>query len=84
MVTAEIGVTVLPRLAFGDLPSGLTARPLVDPTPLRRVVLLVRQEMAHLDHVETIRVAIHHQASVMRGYPKTRGLAPVRRHEVGK
>lgn len=71
MVSAGIGVTVLPRLAIGDLPGDLTARPLIDPTPVRRVVLLVRREIAHLDHVETIRLALRDQADVIRGYPRT-------------
>lgn len=70
MVGAGIGVTVLPRLAIGDLPGELTARPLIDPTPIRRVVLLVRQEIAHLDHVEVIRVALRNHADVKRGYPE--------------
>lgn len=75
IVTAGIGVTVLPRLAIGDLPEGLTARPLVDPKPLRRVVLLVRREIAHLEHVEIIRAAIRHQASVTHGYGDGAGSA---------
>ncbi|WP_019482257.1 LysR family transcriptional regulator [Arthrobacter sp. TB 23] len=76
MVTAGVGVTVLPRLAIGDLPKGLTARPLVDPTPVRRVVLLIRREIEHLDHVEIIRLAIHRQASINRGYARDRRPAP--------
>ncbi|GAA1336715.1 LysR family transcriptional regulator [Arthrobacter roseus] len=76
MVAAGIGVTVLPRLAIGDLPGGLTARPLVDPKPLRRVVLLVRREIAHLEHVEIIRAAIRHQAGVRHGYNGGSGSEP--------
>lgn len=51
MVAAGIGITVLPRLALAELPPGLTVRPLVDPTPVRRVVLLVRHDVVHLEHV---------------------------------
>ncbi|WP_246075897.1 LysR substrate-binding domain-containing protein [Brevibacterium jeotgali] len=76
MVGAGIGVTVLPRLALGDLPGELTARPLIDPKPIRRVVLLVRREIAHLDHVETIRDALRNRADVQRGYPEDRRAVP--------
>ncbi|WP_169253314.1 LysR family transcriptional regulator [Brevibacterium sp. 'Marine'] len=68
MVSAGIGVTVLPRLAIGELPADLTARPLVDPTPIRRVVLLVRREIAHLEHIEFIRTSLRSHAGHHRGY----------------
>lgn len=68
MVSAGIGVTVLPRLAIGDLPPGLTARPLVGPTPVRRVVLLVRREIAHLEYIEVLGAAVHEVARSGRGY----------------
>lgn len=70
MVSAGIGVTVLPRLAIADLPGDLTARPLIDPTPIRRVVLLVRGEIAHLDHVGTIRAALRRRAETAHGWPR--------------
>lgn len=68
MVAAGIGLTVLPRLAISDLPSSLTARPLIDPTPLRRVVMHVRREMAHLEHFGAISQAIRELAASAPGY----------------
>ncbi|WP_180953231.1 LysR family transcriptional regulator [Brevibacterium ihuae] len=55
MVAAGMGVTVLPLLATLDLPAGLVVRPLLDPTPVRRIVLHVRQTMSALPHVVFLR-----------------------------
>lgn len=62
MVAAGVGITVLPRLALAELPPGVTTRPLVDPTPIRRVVLLVRQDLAHLEHMRLCCDLIREQA----------------------
>ncbi len=72
MVAAGVGLTVLPRLAIADLPDSLTARPLVDPTPVRRVVLQIRREVAHLEHVRTVAQAIREQAASAPGYSNHR------------
>lgn len=55
MVAAGMGVTVLPLLATLDLPAGLVVRPLLDPTPVRRIALHVRQTMSALPHVVFLR-----------------------------
>lgn len=57
MVAAGMGVAPLPRLAVGDLPAGLTTRPLVDPVPYRRMVLRIDERIAHLAHISSIRDA---------------------------
>ena len=47
-VAAGVGVTVLPRLGVGDrLPAGLVARPVVDPVPVRRIAVRVRESLRH-------------------------------------
>lgn len=57
MVSAGIGLAVLPRLAVAELPAGLTSRPLTDPTPYRRIVLHVDRRVAHLPHIQFLRDA---------------------------
>lgn len=49
LVTAGIGITVLPRLAATDLPDGLVAKPVVGPRVLRRIVVHARQDQRHGD-----------------------------------
>ncbi|ADD41593.1 LysR family transcriptional regulator [Stackebrandtia nassauensis] len=44
LVAAGIGVTVLPRLAVAELPDGLVAKPLVNPTVSRRIVVHARRD----------------------------------------
>lgn len=45
-VAAGVGITVLPRLGIGAmLPSGLIAVPIVDPVPVRRIAVRVRQSL---------------------------------------
>ncbi|MQY30491.1 LysR family transcriptional regulator [Nocardia aurantia] len=44
LVATGIGVTVMPRLAAVDLPPQVVARPVVDPTPVRRIALAIREE----------------------------------------
>lgn len=68
MVAAGIGVTVLPRLAIAGLPDNLTARRLIDPKPVRRVVLHIKREVAHLDHIGAVAAAIRKQAAAAPGY----------------
>lgn len=45
-VAAGVGITVLPELGIGPaLPSGLTAVPVVEPTPVRRISVRVRESL---------------------------------------
>lgn len=44
-VAAGVGITVLPRLGLGVLPPGLAAVPVVDPTPVRRISVRVREAL---------------------------------------
>jgi len=41
-VAAGVGVTVLPRLGAADLPDGVVALPIVRPTPVRSIYVVVR------------------------------------------
>lgn len=43
---AGIGVAVIPRLAIGVLPPGVCARPISEPTPQRRIVVFVRDNVS--------------------------------------
>ncbi|WP_199434614.1 LysR family transcriptional regulator [Qaidamihabitans albus] len=45
-VATGIGITVIPRLGIGELPAGLTALPLVSPTPVRHISVAVRKPAA--------------------------------------
>lgn len=69
MIAAGIGITVLPRLAIGDLPPQLTARPLVDPIPFRRIVLHIKRDVAHLEYMVAVTQAVREQAAAAPGYP---------------
>jgi DNA-binding transcriptional LysR family regulator len=42
-VAEGLGITVLPRLGLGTLPGAVTAVPITDPTPVRRIALRVRE-----------------------------------------
>lgn len=42
-VAAGIGITVLPRLGAGNLPPGVVARPLINPTPTRTISVRTRE-----------------------------------------
>lgn len=44
-VAAGVGISVLPRLGLGVLPSELTAVPVVDPTPVRRISVRIRSAL---------------------------------------
>ncbi|MGW0433027.1 LysR substrate-binding domain-containing protein [Micromonospora sp. NPDC003197] len=44
-VAAGVGVTVLPALAVGALPAGVVTIPLVEPTPVRRILVGVSAAM---------------------------------------
>ncbi|WP_036494677.1 LysR family transcriptional regulator [Nocardia sp. BMG111209] len=44
LVATGIGITVMPRLAAVDLPPQVLARPLIDPTPVRRIALAIRED----------------------------------------
>lgn len=45
-VAEGLGITVLPRLGLGTLPDAVTAMPVTNPTPIRRIALRVRDTMA--------------------------------------
>lgn len=68
MVGAGLGIAVLPRLAIGDLRPEFTARPLVDPVPVRTISLLVRHKVAHLDAVDIAVGAFRRAVRTVRGY----------------
>ncbi|WP_129668169.1 LysR family transcriptional regulator [Phytoactinopolyspora endophytica] len=44
-VAAGVGITVLPHLGVGTLPPGLVAVPVVDPVPMRRISVRVRESL---------------------------------------
>ncbi|MEQ7010888.1 LysR family transcriptional regulator [Actinopolymorpha sp. B17G11] len=44
-VAAGIGITVVPRLGIGTLPTGLVAVPIVDPSPIRHIAVRVRESL---------------------------------------
>jgi DNA-binding transcriptional LysR family regulator len=46
-VAAGVGITVLPRLGAGTLPPGLRAVPVVDPVPVRRIMVRARRAVRH-------------------------------------
>lgn len=45
-VAAGVGITVLPRLGVLNLPRGLVAIPVTDPTPTRRIMVRVKDSVA--------------------------------------
>lgn len=53
-VAAGVGLTVVPRLALIDLPPGVVAIPIVDPTPAREVRVRVRQAGLDLPPVRKV------------------------------
>lgn len=53
-VAAGIGLTVLPRLGARQLPPGVVAVPVVSPTPVRSVFVLVRDGVADTPAVRTV------------------------------
>lgn len=53
LVAAGLGVTVLPELALQRVPHGVAHVALINPTPRRRIVALVRENVAHLLTVRT-------------------------------
>ncbi len=69
MVSAGIGLAVLPRLAVAELPTDLTTRLLTDPTPTRRIVLHVDRRVAHLQHVEFLRASFVRTAAEAQDSP---------------
>ncbi len=46
LAAAGVGVAVVPRLAVGVLPADAVQRPLTDPTPRRRIVVFVRDNVS--------------------------------------
>lgn len=62
MVGAGVGVTMLPSLAKGDVPPSVRTAPLVDPVPVRRITMHVRDASAHLDYVQRAEGLIEERA----------------------
>lgn len=62
MVMAGIGLAPLPRLAALDLPPSLVAVPLVDPEPVRSIVLHCDPDAQHRPHMADIRTAFRRAA----------------------
>jgi len=46
LAAVGLGVTLVPRLTLGALPSGVVARPVVDPVPQRQIAILLRDAAA--------------------------------------
>lgn len=65
-VAAGVGLTVVPRLALVDLPPGVTAVPIVDPTPAREVRVRVRQSGLDLPPVQRVLEML--DAAVAQGF----------------
>lgn len=63
MVGAGVGITMLPTLAKGDVPSHVRTVPLVDPVPERRITMHVRDASAHLDYVQRAEKLIEERAA---------------------
>lgn len=42
LAAAGVGITLVPRLTLGALPSGVIARPVIEPVPKRRIAVLLR------------------------------------------
>ncbi|TKV60673.1 LysR family transcriptional regulator [Nakamurella flava] len=53
-VAAGVGVTVVPRLALLDLPPGVVAVPIVNPTPRRSISVQVAESM--VDNLAAVRI----------------------------
>ncbi len=53
-VAAGVGLTVVPQLALTDLPPGVVAIPIVDPTPTRAIRVRVRQSAHDLPPVRRV------------------------------
>jgi DNA-binding transcriptional LysR family regulator len=64
-VATGIGVTVIPELGVVDLPPGLTAVPIVSPTPVRRIAVAVRESVA--GHPAVLRAVELLEAGVSSG-----------------
>lgn len=63
MVGAGVGITMLPALAKGDAPPHVRTAPLVDPVPVRRVTMHVRDASAHLEYVQRAGALIEERAT---------------------
>ncbi|MBD0860451.1 LysR family transcriptional regulator [Gordonia sp. zg691] len=53
-VAAGVGLTVVPRLALLDLPPGVAAVPIVNPTPARSIRVRIRQAAIELTPVQRV------------------------------
>ncbi|NED94063.1 LysR family transcriptional regulator [Phytoactinopolyspora alkaliphila] len=67
--TTGIGLTVLPELGLGDLPSGVTAVRLVSPTPVRHICVAVKKSVA--GHPAALRILELLRAEVSRSQTVT-------------
>jgi DNA-binding transcriptional LysR family regulator len=64
-VATGIGISVIPELGVVDLPPGLTAVPIVSPTPVRRIAVAVRESVA--GHPAVLRAVELLEAGVSSG-----------------
>jgi DNA-binding transcriptional LysR family regulator len=63
-VAAGVGISVLPRLGIGgSLPPGLTAVPVVDPTPVRHISVRVRESLRENPAARRIVELLHERVS---------------------
>ena len=68
-----IGITVIPELGIGSLPSDLTAVPVVSPTPVRHISLAVKRSIAqHPAARRTVDIL----EGITRGAPAKAGHSP--------
>lgn len=63
MVGAGVGITMLPSLAKGDVPANVDSVALVDPEPVRRITMHVRDASAHLDYVQRAESLLEERAA---------------------
>ncbi len=75
-VAAGVGITVLPRLGAVTLPAGLRAVPVVDPVPVRRLMLRVREAVRDNPAVRRATELLRERASRSSEATRVVGLQP--------
>ncbi|PWD41404.1 LysR family transcriptional regulator [Gordonia paraffinivorans] len=74
-VAAGIGLTVVPELALADLPDGVVAVPIVDPTPSRAIRVRVRRSAVDLPPVRRVLELLDTTVAQQKSSPAGRGNA---------
>ena len=74
-VAAGIGLTVVPELALADLPDGVVAVPIVDPTPSRAIRVRVRRSAVDLPPVRRVLELLDTAVAQQKSPPTGRGRA---------